>query len=172
MNLPNESTIFLIFIVVGIIISMIFDLFRAIRKVYRTGTLATDVQDIIFWMISGLIMIYSVFVFNYGQIRGYVLLGIGLGSFVYFLTISKFFVIIFTKLINFVAFLIGTILLKPIKIVVKLVRKPFTFICINLQNSRKKFVQILSKITAGKVKMPNFSKKEKVKKDFSEKSRI
>ena len=83
-NFQNESTIFLIFILIGVLISIIFDLFRAYRKVQHSNDIATYIQDIIFWIISGIIVIYSVFVFNYGQIRGYVILGISLRNFCLF----------------------------------------------------------------------------------------
>ena len=78
----------------------------------------------------------------------------------------------FTKLIKIIKFLLKTIIVKPIKLITKAVIKPFTFICINLGNINKKVLQILSKFTIGKIKLPKFSKNQEIKKDFTEKGRI
>lgn len=76
MNLAsNQAYIFLIFILTGIIIGLIFDVFRAIRKSFKISDFFTYIQDIIFWLLVGSIIMYVTFKFNYGEIRAYMLFG-------------------------------------------------------------------------------------------------
>ena len=50
-NLSQEQT-FILFIIIGIIIGILLDLFRAIRKVYKTSDTLTLFEDIILILIS------------------------------------------------------------------------------------------------------------------------
>ena len=80
---------------------MLFDIFKSIRKNFKTPDIITYVEDFFFWIITGVILIYGIAVFNQGQIRGYIFLGVFLGSLTYSLTISKISVIIFSSVIKF-----------------------------------------------------------------------
>ncbi len=44
----TQSQIFLLFFVIGIIIGIIFDFFRALRKSFKTSDLITTLQDVLF----------------------------------------------------------------------------------------------------------------------------
>ncbi len=49
----NEQVkLFFIFIINGLIIGLLFDFFRILRKSFNTKDLITYIQDIIFWIIS------------------------------------------------------------------------------------------------------------------------
>ncbi len=50
-NLSQEQT-FILFIIIGIIIGILLDLFRAIRKVFKTSDTLTLFEDIILILIS------------------------------------------------------------------------------------------------------------------------
>ena len=65
----NEFSIFLAFVLIGIIISFIFDFFRILRRVYKTPDFITILEDIAFWLISGIILLLGIFVLNNGNIR-------------------------------------------------------------------------------------------------------
>ena len=43
---------FFIFILVGMLTALIYDLFRILRKVFKTNDLITYVEDILFWIIT------------------------------------------------------------------------------------------------------------------------
>lgn len=135
----NQAYSFIIFCVVGVLISLLFDIFRIIRKLFKTSDLITYIEDIIFWILSGLILIYSIFIFNNGQIRAYIFIAIFIGIITYALTFSHFFVIIGYKFSNFVKKLIINIFLIPLKILKKLLFRPITFISINIRKISKNF---------------------------------
>ena len=88
MNLAtNQAYIFLIFILTGIIIGVIFDIFRAFRRSFKLKDFYTYVQDVLFWLLVGFIIMYVTFKFNYGELRIYMLFGSFLRSYFIFISI-------------------------------------------------------------------------------------
>lgn len=84
---------------VGIAIAIVFDIFRVLRRTFKTADIITYIEDIVFWAITAVILLYAIFIFNNGQIRFYLFIAIILGSLTYFLTLSKYFVKINVKIL-------------------------------------------------------------------------
>ena len=59
--MQNQVYTFFIFILNGLLIGILFDTFRILRKSFKFSNIITNLQDIIFWILSGLILIYSIF---------------------------------------------------------------------------------------------------------------
>lgn len=91
---------FCIFIVLGTIISFIFDIFRILRKKFKTNNFFTYIEDISFWLISGSLIISAIFKFNEGELRAYLFIGILIGIIIYILLFTKFINNIFLKLLT------------------------------------------------------------------------
>lgn len=140
----SQGILFLLFIINGLIIGILFDIFRIVRKTFKNGIVLTSIEDIIFWILTGIIILYSIFVFNNGIIRGYMFLGIFSGFSIYMLTFSKFFIKINVSIINIIKKIVLTIFnwfFVPIKATYKLIRKflktifrPFSFVLMNFQH--------------------------------------
>lgn len=81
------------------VIGITYDIFRILRKSFKTIDIITYIQDFLFWIITGVILLYSIFTFNNGELRSYIFIGILLGLILYMLSISIFFVEICTKII-------------------------------------------------------------------------
>ena len=79
----------LIFTISGIAIGIFFDIFRILRKSFKTPDIITYIEDIIFWIFSGLFFLFMLFKFNNGEIRSYVVVGLAFGILIYIFTISK-----------------------------------------------------------------------------------
>lgn len=120
--LLNQFNTIFIFFLTGICIGLIFDFFRIQRKVIKTCNFITYIQDILFWIISGLIMIFVIMKYTNGEIRMYMVLGIILGILIYFLVISKYIIKIFVNILSFLLNII-TKLLFPIKKITKIIKK-------------------------------------------------
>lgn len=60
----NQAYTFIIFIINGIIIGLLFDCFRIIRKSFKTSDMITYIEDILFWIIAGIITLYFIFIYN------------------------------------------------------------------------------------------------------------
>ena len=139
----NQAYLFMIFILNGILIGLIFDIFRILRRSFDTPNIITYIEDTIFWTISALTVLYSLFVFNNGQIRGYIFIGLFLGIAMYMLFLSKTVVKISVKIIVFIKNIVYKIiklitypLLFILKIVKSLLIRPTKFVY-NSYNSMK-----------------------------------
>lgn len=51
MYIFSQGQIFIIFLILGLSIGIIFDIFRAIRKTFKTSDFLTTIEDIIFMAI-------------------------------------------------------------------------------------------------------------------------
>lgn len=119
--LSQFNTVF-IFFLTGICIGLLFDFFRIQRKVLKTCDFITYIQDILFWIVSGLIIIFVIMKYTNGEIRIYMVLGIILGILIYFLIISKYIMKIFVCILSFLLNIIGKLLFS-IKKIYKIIKK-------------------------------------------------
>lgn len=71
----SQEQIFLFFLVIGVIIGIIFDFFRMLRKSFKTTDTVTFVEDIIFVIISGFLIILGIQKLNSGIVRMYLFIG-------------------------------------------------------------------------------------------------
>lgn len=128
---------FIYFIATGIFLSIIFDIFRILRRSFKTSDIVTNIQDVIFGIITGLTILLSIFLFNNGELRLYIFIGFLIGIIVYMLFISKYFIKLNVTIINFIKKIIN-VLTKPFKILFKFIKKmffkPISFIIINIQS--------------------------------------
>lgn len=150
----NQAYLFLIFTINGIIIGILFDIFRVLRKSFKTSDIITYIQDVLFWILTGFILLYSVFTFSNGEIRLYMFFGVFIGGLIYMLMFSKYFININVKIIltfkNIIQKIIS-IIIFPLKIIIKFMKKvffkPIKFITINITkckiNSQNKIKNIL-----------------------------
>ena len=152
----NQLELFLIFIINGIIIGILFDIFRVLRKTFKTNDIVTYLEDILFWILTGIIVLYSIFTFNNGEIRLFMFLAIFIGSIIYLFLFSSYFIKINVTILN----ILKNIILKIMKIIGipfkyicmfirKIFFKPISFIIINLRknstNLYKHFIKNIKK---------------------------
>lgn len=91
----SQEQIFIFFFIIGVVIGLLFDIFRVLRKSFKTPDFITLIEDISYLSIVGLLIIYSIIKLNNGDIRFYIFIAIFLGILIYSLTISRLCVIIF-----------------------------------------------------------------------------
>ena len=141
----------LVFIISGIFIGIFFDIFRILRKSFHTPDIITYIEDALFWIVTGLFLIFVIFNFTNGEIRIYNIIGLILGSILYIIFISKFFIKINVKIVLFIKRIvinIAKILIVPIKFLAKILQKifkPFTFFVINTKNILLNFKKVKNK---------------------------
>ena len=118
----EQVYIFLWSVLIGAIMGVIFDFFRAWRRNGNTRNIIVYVQDIIFWFIVAIIIITSSFILNNGELRGYMLIGYLLGALLYMLLLSTYikgmFIIIMNLITKGIEFL-----LKPFKKMLEKIEK-------------------------------------------------
>ena len=96
----NQTYLFLVFSLTGVEIGILFDFFRILRRTIKTGNIVTYIQDILFWILTGVLVLYNIWYFNNGEIRVYMFLGIIIGTLIYMSTLSNIFVKLFTKILS------------------------------------------------------------------------
>ena len=140
----NQAYIFLIFVINGFLIGILFDIFRILRKSFKTKDIITYIEDILFWILTGLLLLYSIFTFSNGELRLYMFLGVFIGCILYMIIISQYFIKINVKIILFtkgIVYKIFYILTFPMRILLKILKKflfkPIHFLTINIKKIQK-----------------------------------
>ena len=118
MSINQLNTLFN-FILTGITIGIVFDIFRILRKSFKTLDFITYIQDFIFWLLTGIILLFSIFTFNDGELRGYIFVGIAIGIILYILVFSKYII----KIVSSVIIFIKNIFSYLIKVIVNFIKK-------------------------------------------------
>lgn len=154
----NQVYLFFIFIANGVLIGILFDIFRILRKSFKTSDFVTYIEDFLFWILTGFSILYFIFVFNNGEIRLFMFLGIAIGITLYMLIFSSFLIKINVTIITFfkkiISKVIGVILI-PFKFTKKLFFKPISFIFINIRKSSTNLYNNFIKITKKNKKIEN-----------------
>ena len=120
----NQAYLFLVFSLTGVEIGILFDFFRILRRTIKTGNIVTYIQDILFWILTGILVLYNIWYFNNGEIRVYMFLGIIIGTLIYMSTLSNIFVKLFTKVLSTII----KVLEIPFKTIITILRKIITII--------------------------------------------
>ena len=125
--ITNQALLFFIFVINGLLIGIVFDIFRILRISFKTKDFVTYIEDIAFWLITGAIVLYSIFIFNNGEIRFFIFIGIIIGVILYMMLFSSNVIKISVLIIKF--------LKKIIIIPIKILKKPITMITINIRKT-------------------------------------
>ncbi len=96
----NQLYILLSFFLAGISIGILFDIFRITRKSFKTPNIITYIEDALFWILTGLIILATTVICTDGEIRLYMILMLITGAFIYFSLVSKYFININVKILK------------------------------------------------------------------------
>lgn len=100
MKIFTQEQIFMLFFVIGVTIGIIFDIFRVLRKSFKTPDIITLIEDLIFLTITTYLITIGILKLNSGEIRFFLFLAIMFGILIYSLTISNFCVIILYEFVK------------------------------------------------------------------------
>lgn len=174
--IDNQLMQFFLYVVSGMAISIFFDIFRVLRKSIKTSNIITYIEDTIFWIIVGLFLIWEIFTISYGELRGYIFIGLILGIILYFITISKFFIKINVKILNLLKKILLKInavnknifnhLLKFAKPFLVLIGKPICFLFVNFRKFSNKIKLKSTKNITKNNNIGNYNKKNKKHKNL------
>lgn len=137
-----ELTTFLASIILAILVGILYDIFRAIRR-YSKITL---LWDILMW-VSVLFLTLSVWFFvQNGEVRWYMIIGAVLSGIIYLLTLSKYVYFLLCFFVDKIC--------RIFRIIFKILLTPLTFLC---------------KILSVYVKKAKFKFSRKVEENYDEK---
>lgn len=130
-------------------IALLFDFFRILRKSFKTPDWLTYLEDVIFWIITCITLAFSIFKFNNGEFRFYIVIGLCIGFTIYLLCFSKYIVKFSVKCISIIKKVVSAIynvIKYPINIIISILKKFFgksiSFIFINV---RRILINIMAK---------------------------
>ena len=158
----SELYVFLLFILTGISIGILFDIFRILRKSFKTIDFITYIQDFLFWILAGIILLYSIFSFNNGELRGYIFIGVILGVALYMLIFSKYFVKIAVTIISIIKKIIYTPIKLIINFIVKFIVKPVSKLALKIRKAISAYItkyKLKDKINLNLLKINSKKKK-------------
>ena len=142
-----QVVIFALCCISGVVVALLFDMFRISHRVFRTSTLAIYVEDLLFWIVAAIFMFMLSLKYNDGEIRWYMFVGLVFGAAVYLGTLSKIVVKCSVTAIDFLKklmFSILKILLFPIKIILGFLNRPLFVV---MSFGRRECRRIWSKFT-------------------------
>lgn len=131
----NQAYLFLVFSMTGIAIGILFDFFRILRRTIKTSNIITYIEDVLFWILTGLLILYNIWYFNNGEIRIYMFLGIILGVLIYMSTLSNILIKIFSKILQ----IIIKVLTVPFKAMIAISNNIITTVMTIYTKITKKF---------------------------------
>lgn len=133
------------FVIIGVIISIIFDFFRAYRSARKTNDFIVLLQDFIYFFLVTIIIVISIINILDSNLRGYIFFAIILGIFVYISILSKFFLKIYNAFFKTISYIIELIIL-PLKLCIQFFYKIYKFFKKYIKKCCKKFFYVLSLI--------------------------
>lgn len=116
----EELYSFFAMLILGVCVGILFDVFRSIRRVVVKRSIAVHVSDALFWIITLFMTIKILYIFNDGRLRACLITASFLGGLLYFLTLSRPFIYLFSSILK--------IFLKIFKFIFKILLTPVHFL--------------------------------------------
>lgn len=123
----GQSTAFLWSMLLGGILSVVYDIFRLDRMIFKRSVLAVALEDVLFFIISAISIFCLQLVTTNGQMRGFIFIGIIIGFLILRLTLSRF----------------VDLLLKPLKKLVKYIRTKYNVFVLKAADFDAYFIKAL-----------------------------
>jgi spore cortex biosynthesis protein YabQ len=126
-SVSSQAYVFFCTIVGGMAIALVYDFFRIFRRAVKTGGLVTYVQDLLYWIMAALILFFTVYYSNDGELRVYVFIGALLGVIFYALLFSRAVMsssLFIIKIVSWVIKGLIFILSYPIRLIWRLLATP------------------------------------------------
>lgn len=131
MELAKQAGIFLLTLVTGMGLAVLFDVYRVIRKQCRFRTVLTYMGDFIYWVIATCIAFGMLLAGNGGEIRLYIFIGLLSGAVIYYQILSRYVIKSIMKMLGiagvclkYLYFLWQYIVCKPIRWLLQILLTP------------------------------------------------
>lgn len=159
-----EVRFFLTSVMWGGILFILYDALRIIRRIIKHCEVIIAIQDILYWMISSVLIFRMMYQMNNGIIRGFSVLGITIGMILYKYLLSDW-------VVDGISYLLNT-LIGWIKKLILFLMKPFRFVFrIMKKGVNKVKVKIKSLKNSLLNRLQIFHKKVKIKKEAKKKEK-
>ena len=120
LSISYQFKIFLTSLFIGLILGIFYDFIRIFRKYFLHNNIIINVEDTIYWIFMSIVIFLISLYQNDGEIRAFFIIGIFTSMILYSLLISKIFIKLFIKVIDF--------FIKIFLFVLKAISLPFLII--------------------------------------------
>ncbi len=123
----SQTTVFAASVLCGSAMALAFDVFRILRRLMRTSSLAAFIEDIAYWLAACILFFLFILKANGGELRGYVFIGAGVGMSLYFSLVSRFVVGATVAVARFAGKVLAKVLsvvAYPLVLVLSFLKKP------------------------------------------------
>ena len=124
-----QSFVFMFTVYGGIIIGILYDIYRVLKGSRQVDRFITSVWDVLFLAAALTVVLWAIFSSNYGDIRAYVFIGFIVGFFLYDKILSRIAVALFQFVKRNVIFFFKTtnnVLVLPFKLLFNLLWHPLS----------------------------------------------
>lgn len=136
--LNEQMYAFLVSMACGVLSAIVYDIFRAKRRAYKTISLVVGIEDLVFWLVAAIAIFLTILYANNGLTRGFVFLGVVLGAVLYGIFLSKAVLLLMFRLFMIIAYIF--------KFAMKILIWPIKQICIILGFPLKLIYRMMRKI--------------------------
>ncbi|MDE5717000.1 MAG: spore cortex biosynthesis protein YabQ [Lachnospiraceae bacterium] len=150
-EIVQELTFFTHSVILGLVITFIYDWVRVLRRLFKHGTVLMSAEDFLFWLACGIGVFYMLYRENDGTLRWFAVLGAAIGMFFYKLIVRDAFVNVMSTCLHKIMWSVFRLLqfvLKPLK---SLINAGKTFV-LYLGRKLKKCKEFIKKRLTGFIK--------------------
>ena len=116
----------------GVVLAFVYDIVRVTRRIKSTSDRAVNFEDILYVIFAGIMILFTAFYKNNGQLRWQGFIGTFMGVFAYCAVfknrVVNLIVAIWEGIVK-VMLVIVKVLLFPVRITYKILKKPFAVVC-------------------------------------------
>lgn len=146
MELEMQAKTFVVVVATGILLGVLFEVYRILRWRFRPHWLITTVADLIYCLLATAITFAALLLSNWGEFRFYVVIALLSGVFAYYRLasryVSKLIITLFTFLVRIwqtVARIVGWAIIRPLSIIARTIFWPAVFVGKRCKNWYKKW---------------------------------
>ena len=126
----EQVYIFFYAVLAGGILAFLYDILRIKRRAIKTNVVILSLEDMIYWLLSAIIVFLTVYNSNDGQMRGFIFIGNILGVTLYLSLFSRLVIASSMMVINFikkVLLFIWKIVTYPFRLIFRILSVPLRF---------------------------------------------
>lgn len=134
MELSTQIRTFLLIVTTGIILGILFDTYRVLRRHFRPPWLVTSLTDLIYCLLASAIAFAALLAGNWGELRFYVFIALLIGIVAYYRLVSQYvmklimaLLVLIAKIWNMAKLAVSYVVIKPTVIFIRTVLWPLRF---------------------------------------------
>ncbi|WP_188398492.1 spore cortex biosynthesis protein YabQ [Sporomusa sp. GT1] len=135
MELSTQIRTFVLIVTTGIVLGILFDTYRVLRRRFRPPWLVTSLTDLLYCLLASAIAFTALLASNWGELRFYVYIALLVGIIAYYRLVSQYvmkfimaLLLLITKLCHLTKLAVAFTIIKPVVFVTRTVLWPCRFI--------------------------------------------